>query len=204
MAKSCLLTWNTGLPWWLSGKEPACRRRGFDPWVMKIPWRRKWQLTPGFLPGKSCGQRSLAKESMGSQESDTVQWLHHHHHQMGIQEGIRNNLYFVKSLQYEFVFFLKYIYSISDIQQSDSDTHTHTHTHTHTYVLSLQYRRCRRCRFDPWVRKIPWGRKQQTHSSILAWEIPWTEKPGGLQSKGLQRVGHNWACRAGMSAKKVH
>ena len=31
-----------------------------------------------------------------------------------------------------------------------------------------------------------------THSSILAWEIPWTEGPGGLQSKGLQRVGHNW------------
>ena len=30
-----------------------------------------------------------------------------------------------------------------------------------------------------------------THSSILAWEIPWTEKPGGLQSMGSQRVGHN-------------
>ena len=32
-------------PWWLSGKEPACqcRRRGFDPWVGKIPCRRKWQ-----------------------------------------------------------------------------------------------------------------------------------------------------------------
>ena len=32
-----------------------------------------------------------------------------------------------------------------------------------------------------------------THSSILAWEIPWTEEPGGLQSMGLQRVGHNLA-----------
>ena len=32
-----------------------------------------------------------------------------------------------------------------------------------------------------------------THSSILAWEISWTEKPGGLQSKGSQRVGHNWS-----------
>ena len=30
-----------------------------------------------------------------------------------------------------------------------------------------------------------------THSSILAWEIPWTEKPGGLQSMGFQRVGHS-------------
>ena len=30
-----------------------------------------------------------------------------------------------------------------------------------------------------------------THSSILAWKIPWMEEPGGLQSVGLQRVGHN-------------
>ena len=30
-----------------------------------------------------------------------------------------------------------------------------------------------------------------THSSILTWRIPWTEEPGGLQSKGLQRVGHD-------------
>ena len=30
-----------------------------------------------------------------------------------------------------------------------------------------------------------------THSSILAWRIPWTEEPGGLKSMGLQRVGHN-------------
>ena len=31
-----------------------------------------------------------------------------------------------------------------------------------------------------------------THSSILAWRIPWTEEPGRLQSMGLQRVGHGW------------
>ena len=47
---------------WLTGKEFACwcRRREFDPWVGKIPWRRKWQPTPVFLPGKSHGQKSLA------------------------------------------------------------------------------------------------------------------------------------------------
>ena len=33
------------------------------------------------------------------------------------------------------------------------------------------------------------------HSSILAWEIPWTEEPGGLQSMGLQRVGHDLATK---------
>ena len=49
------------LPRWLSGKESACqcRRHGFDPWVWEIPWRRKWQPTPVFLPGKSHRQRSL-------------------------------------------------------------------------------------------------------------------------------------------------
>ena len=53
---------NTGLPWWLSGKESAyqCRRHRFNPWVGKIPWRRKRQLTPLFLPRKCHGQRSLA------------------------------------------------------------------------------------------------------------------------------------------------
>ena len=50
-----------GLPWWLSGKESACqcRRCRFDPWAGKIPWRRKWQPTSVFLPGKSHGQTSL-------------------------------------------------------------------------------------------------------------------------------------------------
>ena len=45
--------------------------------------------------------------------------------------------------------------------------------------------------FDPWVRKIPLRRGMATHSSILAWEIPWTEELGGLLSVGSQRVRHN-------------
>ena len=39
-----------------------------------------------------------------------------------------------------------------------------------------------------------------THSSILAWGIPWTEEPGGLQSMRLQRVGHNWSILTGHAA----
>ena len=39
---------------------PAMQRCGFNSWVRKIPWRRKWQPTPVFLPGKSHGQRILA------------------------------------------------------------------------------------------------------------------------------------------------
>ena len=42
---------------------------------------------------------------------------------------------------------------------------------------------CRRCRFDPWVGKIPREKEMATHSSILAW----TEEPGGLQSMGVTK-----------------
>ena len=50
-----------GLPGWHSGKQATCqsRRCGFDPWVGKIPWSRKWQSTLGFLPAECYGQRSL-------------------------------------------------------------------------------------------------------------------------------------------------
>ena len=48
---------------------------------------------------------------------------------------------------------------------------------------------------DTWVRSLGWEgpleKGMATHSSILAWRIPWTEEPGGLQSMGLQRVGHD-------------
>ena len=61
------------LPSWLSGQEPGrqCRRCRFDPWVGKIPWRRKWLPSPVFLPGKYYGQRSLAGTVHGvAQEPD--------------------------------------------------------------------------------------------------------------------------------------
>ena len=44
-------------------KKCPCRRCRFNPWVGKIPWRRKWQPTPVFLPRKSHGQRSLVGNS---------------------------------------------------------------------------------------------------------------------------------------------
>ena len=41
----------------------------------------------------------------------------------------------------------------------------------------------------------PLEEEMATHSNILAWKIPWTEEPGGLQSKGLQRAEHDWATK---------
>ena len=74
-----------GLPRWCSGEESACqcrrwKRRGFDPWVGKIPWKRKWQPTPVFLPGESHALRSLADYSHRVVKSWTwvSNWVHTH------------------------------------------------------------------------------------------------------------------------------
>ena len=73
-------------PRWCSGKESACRckrckRCGFNPWVRKILWRRKWKPVPAFLPGKSHGQRSLVEYSpWGRKESDKTEQLNTHIH----------------------------------------------------------------------------------------------------------------------------
>ena len=70
------------VPRWRAGKESACqyRRCEFDPWIWgEIPWRRKWQPTPVFLPGIFCGQRSLVGCSpWGGKESDTAEYAHMH------------------------------------------------------------------------------------------------------------------------------
>ena len=68
----------TRLPWWLRWQAicPKCRRRGFDPWVGKIPWRREWQHTPVVLLGEFYGQRSLAGYSpWGSKRSNMTEWI---------------------------------------------------------------------------------------------------------------------------------
>ena len=72
---------SVGLLRWLSGKESACqsrrhRRQGFDPSVGKIPCSRKLQPTPGFLPGKLHGERSLeGNSSWDCKELDSTELL---------------------------------------------------------------------------------------------------------------------------------
>ena len=65
---------------------------------------------------------------------------------------------------------------------------------TRSKEFACQCRRCRRGGFDLWVKKILWRWKWQSTLVYLAWRIPWTEEPGGLQSMELQRVQPNWAC----------
>ena len=64
---------------WLRAKESTCqcRRHGFYLWVGRIPWRRKWQPPPVFLPGKSHRERSLVGcGPWGRKESDTTEHAH--------------------------------------------------------------------------------------------------------------------------------
>ena len=77
---------NQGFPGGTSGKESTCqwrrwKRRGFDPWIGKIHWSRKWQCTPVFLPGKFHGQRSLVGYSAWDcKELDKTEYTHTHTH----------------------------------------------------------------------------------------------------------------------------
>ena len=74
------------------------------------------------------------------------------------------------------------------------------HTDTHTFVpggasgkeSTCQCRRHNKCKFDPWVRDDPLEEEMATHSSILAWETPWTGEPGRLQSIGSQSWTRLW------------
>ena len=72
------------------------RRHRFDPWIRKILWRRKWQLTPVFLPGKSHRQRSLAGTVHGvTKELDRTSWLNNN---IGFTSLYSRNKHIIKQL----------------------------------------------------------------------------------------------------------
>ena len=79
--QDCLDPYHILLPDYITFVCLNCGRPRFEPWVGKIPWRRKWQSTPVLLPGKSHGQRSLVGYSpWGCKELDTIERLHFHFH----------------------------------------------------------------------------------------------------------------------------
>ena len=121
---------------------------GFNPWVGKIPWRRKWQPTPVFLAWKIPWMEKPGRlQSMGSKKLEITEWLH--------------------------ILFRWYLTSLV------AQRLKHLPPMRETWVWSLG-------------QEDPLEKEMATHSSILAWRIPWTEEPGGLQSTGSQRVGHDW------------
>ena len=106
------------------------RRCRFDPWVGKISWRRKWQPTPVFLPGKSYGQRSLAGYSPWG-------------HKEFVMTEATEHIVLWASLVAQLV----------------------------KNLPAMQ---------ETWVQSLGWEdlleKGTATHSSILAWRIPWDHK----------------------------
>ena len=73
---SCLQSFPASGSFLMSQLFTSGGQHGFNPWVRKIPWGRKWQPATVFCPGKSHGQRSLAGYSpWGDKELDTPEWL---------------------------------------------------------------------------------------------------------------------------------
>ena len=88
------------LPKWSGGKKLACqcrrhKRRSFNLWVGKIPWSRKWQPTPVFLPGKFHGQRNLVGYSAWGRK-EWYNWAHTHTH-THTHRGLKSFLSFLVS-----------------------------------------------------------------------------------------------------------
>ena len=84
----------TRLPWWPRWLRIClqCREPGFDPWVGKIPWRREWWPSLGFLLSESHRQRSLVGYSpQGRKELDTTQRLHFHIKLVREYKTVKNN-----------------------------------------------------------------------------------------------------------------
>ena len=115
-----------GFPGGISGKESICqcrrhKRCRFNTWVRKIPWRRKWQPTPVFLPGESHGQRSLAGYSPWVHKESDMTEHSTHYITLGISKFEKYETFklfiglshmWKKSLQYclQVAFFCTYVF----------------------------------------------------------------------------------------------
>ena len=128
-------------------------------------WRRKWQPTPVFLPGKSQGWGSLVGCHLwGCTESDTTERLHFHFSLSCIGEGNGNPLQ-CSCLENPRDGGASWA-AVSEVAQSRTRLSDHTLTfHFHA-----------------------WEKEMATHSSVLAWRIPGMGEPRGLPSMGSQ----NW------------
>ena len=141
--------------------------------MQSISWRRQWHPTPVLLPGKSHGWRSLAGcRPWGCEESDTTERLHFRFSFSCIGERNGNPL------------------QCSCLENPRDGgawwAAVYGVTQSRTRLKRLSSSRRVLVLHNPCLEK-----GMATHSSILAWRIPRPEEPGGLQSTGLQRIGHN-------------
>ena len=136
--------------------------------------RRQWHPTPVLFPGKSHGRRSLVGCSpWGHKKSNTTEWLHFHSSLSCIGEGNGNPL-------------------LCSCLENPRDGEAWWAA---IYGVAQSW---------TWLKQLSSSSSSKekataTHSSTLAWKIPWTEEPGRLQSMGSWRVGHDWATSVSIS-----
>ena len=131
-------------------------------------WRRQWHPTPVLLRGKSHGRRSpVGCSPCSHEESDTTEQLHFYFSLSCIGEGNGNPLQcsYLENPRAGGAWWAA-IYGVAQSWTRLSDFTFTFHFH------ALE-------------------KEMATHSSVLAWRIPGTEKPGRLQSMGSKRVGHD-------------
>ena len=150
--------------------------------ILKIPGRRAWQPAPGFLPG----ELSWTKESSRLQASKVCQrgperaeWAPGTWPVASRRDLLPGCVGIVT-------------WHLSNTRETFQEV-------PNDFLSSLVAQRVKRlpAMQETWVRSLgqedPLEKEMATHSSILAWKIPWTEEPGRLQSMGSRGVRHDWA-----------
>ena len=177
-------------------KKLQYRGPGFDPWVGNIPWMRKWLPTPVLLPGDSHGQRSLVGCSpWGHKESDTTERLHFHFSVSCIGEGNGNPLQCscLENPRDGRAWWA----AVSGVTQSQTQLKRFSSSSSSSgKEPPCQCRKCKRCRLNPWVWKIPWKRKWQSTPVFLSGKSHGQRSLVGYSLWVRKRVGHDLATTA--------
>ena len=170
------------------------RETRFNPWVRKIPWRRKWQSTPVLLPGKFHGWRSLVGYSpWGCKESDMTEWLHFLFFSPLItrwhttaSSNLTASWFLVggqkaRASLWGLLYFTVYYLLLVGPDQGFPGGSVVKIPHVNTGAAGTQVRSL--------GREDPSSVEEEMAGplSILAWIIPWTEEPGALHSLGSQK-----------------
>ena len=186
-----------GLPWWVSGKEPTCQlsRHGFHPWSEKIPhvgaakpmhhnyWAcalEPWSHNCWSLP--ACSPCSATRVSLVAQS-----WPH------GLQHTRLPCPSPTPRVCSNSCPSSRWCHPASSSSVVPFSSHLQSFPASGSFQMSQFFTSGGQSIGVSASASVLPMKETATHSSTLAWKIPWTEEPGRLQSMGSQRVRHSWA-----------